>query len=126
MAWSEHIHIHLHNEDNKAILAELTIIKNQNLQIMSAIDDLKAQVATLKTQVSDLQTSVDNEQAQIQALLDSNAAVVTDLNNQIAALNAAIAAGATPEQLAEVAASLTEVSDSIVTTKGDIEGTVQP
>jgi len=99
------------------------ILQNQ-IKIMAAIDDLKVQVDNLKTQVTDLQTSLDNEQVQIQKLLDSNAAVVTDLNNQIANLQAQIAAGATPEQLQEIANGLTQVSDSINTTRADLEGTV--
>jgi predicted nucleic acid-binding Zn-ribbon protein len=100
-----------------------TILNNQS-KIMAAIDDLKTQVTGLQTQVTDLQTALDNEQAQIQQLLDTNASVVTDLNNQIATLQGQISAGATPEQLQELADSLTTISQNIATTKEDLEGTV--
>jgi phage shock protein A len=103
-------------------------ILNQILQntitIMALIDDLKAKVTTLETQVTELQASVDAEQTQIAELLATNAQVVTDLNAQIAVLNEQIANGATPEQLQEVSNSLTTISDSINTTKTDLEGTV--
>lgn len=101
------------------------ILINQ-IKIMAAIDDLKTQVNALQTQTADLQTALDAEQAQIQQLLDTNAAVVTDLNTQIANLQAQIAAGATPEQLQEVATALTNISSSLATTKTDLEGTVTP
>jgi chromosome segregation ATPase len=120
------IEYHYHNHvDTAEILSLLNIIKLQNHKLMALIDDLKTQVADLKHQTTDLQASVDAEQAQIQALLDSNAQVVTDLNTQIATLQAQVAAGATPEQLQVVIDGLTSVKDSISTTKADIEGTVQ-
>lgn len=101
------------------------ILQNQT-QIMALIDDLKTQVSNLQTQVAEFQTALDAEQAQVQSLLDNNAAVVTDLNNQIAALNAQIAAGATPEQLQELANGITTIADNLATTKADLEGTVNP
>lgn len=94
------------------------------IKIMALIDDLKTQVTGLQTQVTDLQTALDAEQAQIQGLLDTNASVVNDLNNTITDLRAQIAAGATPEQLNELATSLTNISNNIATTKTDLEGTV--
>lgn len=100
-----------------------TILNNQTI-IMAAIDDLKTQVANLQTQTTDLQTALDAEQAQIAALLETNAGVVTDLNNQIATLQQQIANGATAEQLQEVANSLTAISNNIATTRTDLEGTV--
>lgn len=96
------------------------------LKIMALIDDLKTQVTGLQTQVADLQSTVDAEQAQIAALLETNAGVVTDLNNQIVALQQQIANGATAEQLQEVINSLTNVTGSLATTKADIENTVDP
>lgn len=100
-----------------------TILNNQSL-IMSAIDDLKTKAENLQTQVNDLQTSLDNEQAQVQQLLDTNAAVVTDLNNQITALKEQLANGATAEQIAGVADTLTSISNSLLTTREDLESTV--
>jgi predicted nucleic acid-binding Zn-ribbon protein len=100
-----------------------TIINNQTL-IMSGIDDLKNQVAGLQTQVTELQSTLDAEQAQIAELLSLNAQVVTGLNEQIASLQAQIAAGATPEQLQEIANGLTAISDGIATVRTDLEGTV--
>lgn len=112
------------SDGNDQILSVLKTIINNQSTIMAAIDDLKTQVGNLQTQVTDLQAALDKEQAQIQGLLDTNAAVVTDLNNQISTLQAQIAAGATPEQLQEIANSLTTISDNIATTKADLEGTV--
>jgi len=91
---------------------------------MSKIDELNDQVAALKTQVADLQAAVDAEQQQIEQLLNQNAAVVTDLNNQITILNEQLAQGATPEQLSALSSSLNDIKESIATTKADIEGTV--
>lgn len=101
------------------------ILQNQT-QLMALIDDLKTQVSGLQTQVTDLQATIDAEQAQIQQLLDTNAQVVTDLNTQIATLQAQVAAGATPAQLQEVINSLTTVTDTLATSKTDLEGTVTP
>lgn len=103
----------------------LTAILNLQSIIMAAIDDLKTQVTNLQTQVTDLQSALDAEQTQIQGLLDTNAAVVTGLNAQIATLQEQLANGATAEQIAEIASSLTAISGNIATTKADLEGTVQ-
>jgi len=110
--------------DIKEIFAALKQILNNQLIIMGAIDDLKAQGEALQTQVNDLQASLDAEQAQIQQLLDINAGVVTDLNNQITVLQEQIANGATAEQLQGVATTLSNISASIATTKADLEGTI--
>ncbi len=107
--------------DVKAILNSHTLKLNQ---IMSALEDLQAQVATLKTQATNLQTSLDAEQQQIADLLASNAAVVTDLNNQIAALNQQIADGATAAQLQEVTSGISETVTQLATTQSDLENTV--
>lgn len=77
---------------------------------MGALEDLQAKVA-------ELQTSVDAEQQQINDLLAQNAAVITGLNEQIAALQAQLATGATAEQLQGVIDGLNAI-------KTDIEGTV--
>lgn len=114
-----HIHIHQHFQNENLIIQKLDQIMADSAQVKQQIADLKAQVATL-------QESVDAEQLQIQALLDSNAQVVTDLNAQIAALQAQLAGSMTPEDLAAISTSLSEIVGSIVTTKEDIEGTVQP
>ena len=91
---------------------------------MGQLDDLKAESAALKEQVTALQTSVDNEQAQIQALLDTNASVVTGLNEQIAALEAQVANAVDPTALQSVIDDLKTTRESIATTKADSEGTV--
>lgn len=106
------------------IAKTLVLILNNQNKIMSAIDDLKEQAANLQTQMDGLQQSLDAEQAQIAQLLETNAQVVVDLNTQITNLNAQIAAGATPEQIREVATALTDISESITTTRTDLEGTV--
>lgn len=99
------------------------ILQNQ-ITIMALIDDLKLQVTGLQTQVTDLQTSLDAEQQQIADLLATNAGVVTDLNNQITALNAQLADSANPTQLQEVIDGIATIRDSLATTKTDLEGTV--
>lgn len=125
------IHIYHHIGDDKEEkdfrkkVLELLFVNNQNqTTIMALIDDLKTQVSDLKQGQTDLQATVDAEQAQIAALLETNAQVVSDLNAQIAVLQAQVANGASPEQLTEVITSLTEMKDSLATTKADIEGTV--
>lgn len=91
---------------------------------MGQLDDLIAESAGLKEQVTTLQASVDAEQAQIKALLDTNAAVVTGLNNQIAALEAQLASAVDPTALQVVIDELKATRESIATTKADIEATV--
>lgn len=108
----------------KNIHEQLDKLLTNQIKIMALIDDLQTQVTTLQGQATDLQASLDAEQAQIQQLLDSNASVVTDLNNQITALKEQIANGATPEQLQTLADGLTVVANSLATTKTDLEGTV--
>lgn len=107
--------------ENENILNK--ILQNQ-ITIMAAIDELKEKVTGLETQVTDLQTTVNAEQEAIAALLASNAQVVTDLNTQIATLQAQVAAGASPEQIQEVINGIATISSNITTTKEDIEGTV--
>lgn len=99
------------------------IINNQTL-IMTAIEELKGQVAGLETQVTDLQTALDTEQAQIQQLLDNNASIVSSLRGQVDTLTQQLANGATAEQIQEVSNSLSTIANSIATTKADLEGTV--
>lgn len=106
------------------IVELLTTILNNQTTIMALIDDLKAKQVELETKIDGLQTSLDTEQAQIAALLETNAQVVTDLNTQIATLQAQIAAGATPEQLQEVINGFTAISEKLTTTQSDLEGTV--
>lgn len=91
---------------------------------MSIVENLQAQVDGLKQQVTDLQTSVDVEQQQIADLLSQNAAVVTSLNQQISDLQSQLANAVDPATLQPIVDGLTEVSNSIATTKTDIEGTV--
>jgi len=77
---------------------------------MASIEELNAAVATLKE-------TVDAEQAQIAELLATNAAVITGLNEQIAALQTQLAGAATPEAIQAVIDGLTAI-------KTDVEGTV--
>lgn len=110
---------HIHNHvDADSINSKLD-------KLMALIDDLKTQVADLKQQTTDLQAAVDLEQQQIASLLETNAATVTALNQQIASLREQLANSPTPEALQEVITGLTEVKDSIATSKADLEGTVQ-
>jgi chromosome segregation ATPase len=114
------------SEDTIEEFTKLILNNNQKLtHIMAKIDELKQQVTDLNEQLNDLQETVDMEQAQIEALLETNASVVTELNNQIAALQAQLADSATPEQLQEVITSLEEMKDEIATTRADIEATVE-
>ena len=102
----------------------IQLLLTNQIKIMTAIDDLKTKADSLQTQVNDLQTSLDNEQAQVQQLLDTNAGVVTDLNNQITTLKEQLANGATAEQISGVADILTNISNSLATTRTDLESTV--
>lgn len=108
---------------NEITQALKNIINNQSI-IMAAIDDLKTQVSNLQTQVTDLQTALDAEQAAIQQLLETNAGVVTDLNQQIQVLQEQVANGASAEQINEVVTQLSAISNNIATTKADLESTV--
>jgi len=120
----ECLHAHPYGEVVARMDENIKQLLINQLKIMSAIDDLKTQASGLQTQVTDLQTTLDAEQAQIAELLNLNAQVVSGLNEQIAALQAQIANGATPEQLQEVADSLTAISAGIATVRTDLEGTV--
>lgn len=111
------VHIHHHGVDANTNTLKLD-------KIMGQLDDLIAESAGLKEQVTTLQASVDAEQAQIKALLDTNAAVVTGLNNQIAALEAQLASAVDPTALQVVIDELKATRESIATTKSDIEATV--
>jgi chromosome segregation ATPase len=122
----ERIEYVTHNHvDMGEVLGKLNHLIQHQHEIMALIDDLKVQVADLKQQTTELQASVDLEQSQIAALLETNAATVTSLNQQIAALQEQLANSPTPEALQEVITGLTEVKDSIATTKADIQGTVE-
>ena len=76
----------------------LRILQNQE-RMMAAIDDLR-------TKVAELQATVDADQA-------SDAAVVAALQAEIDRLNGELAAGATGEQLAEIAASLDTIKSDV-------------
>lgn len=117
-------HSWVDSEAQNDILQQLLLIKKQNQTIMSQLDDLKAKVSELDTKATTLQQTVDAEQEQIQALLTTNAEVVTGLNQQIATLQDQIANGATPEQLQEVATSLTAISEKIDAASADVASTV--
>lgn len=122
----EKVEYNYHNHiDTSEILSQLNILKLQNQKIMASNQELEALVNELKAGQAELQTSVDAEQAAIEALLATNAEVVTGLNQQIADLQAELAAGASGAQIQAHIDSLTELKDSIATTKADIEGTVQ-
>jgi peptidoglycan hydrolase CwlO-like protein len=96
------------------------------IKIMALIDELNAKVASLQTQVTELQTTIDTEQAQIQQLIDTNAQVVTDLNNQKQALEQQLANSGSPEQLQAVINSIDTIANSLTTSKTDLENTVSP
>ena len=80
---------------------------------MSIVTDLQDQVVELKQSVADLQTTVDAHEA-------SDAAVVSGLNQQIAALQAQIAETGSPEELQAVIAGLEEIKASVEASKEDI------
>lgn len=114
-------------EDHK-LLTEIheivNINKKQNSQIMATVQELNDKLDQQATTIADLQTTVDSEQADIKALLDSNAAVVTDLNQQIADLKAAAAGKIDPAELDPLVAKIDASIAAIVTSKEDIAGTV--
>lgn len=102
-----------------------SIIYKLNI-IMADSAQIKQQVADLNAKVTALQASVDAEQESINALLATNAQVVTDLNAEIARLNAIIAAGGTvtPEDLQLISDGIQTAMDQLATTQADLEGTV--
>lgn len=59
MAWSEHIHVHIHNDDQKEIIKLLNEIKTL-LAGGSSVKELEAQMdswlATLKQSVGEIET----------------------------------------------------------------------
>lgn len=71
-----------------------------------------ATIQELNDKLDSLQSDLDAEQAQIKAALDSQAALIADLQAQIAAGSAA-----TPEQLQAVVDRITAISD-------DLKGTI--
>jgi uncharacterized coiled-coil protein SlyX len=100
------IHIYHHLVQDDCIEAKLDLI-------MSALTDLQDKQVELVAKVAELQVAIDAHQAQ-------DAATIAALNEQIAALQAVIASGATAEQLASVTAGLTAVRDSVVAAQVDI------
>jgi hypothetical protein len=99
-----------HRPDETLILEQLLLTNLKLDRIMALIEELNAKV-------TELQAAVDAEQEQIAALLATNTATVVALTEQIAALEAALASGATADQLTTVIAALEAV-------KADVEGTV--
>ena len=99
-----------HRSDETLILEQLLLTNLKLDRIMALIEELNAKV-------TELQAAVDAEQEQIAALLATNTATVVALTEQIAALEAALASGATADQLTTVIAALEAV-------KADVEGTV--
>lgn len=91
---------------------------------MASIQELQDQVTALDATVTTLQEKVDAEQAQIQALLDTNAAVVSDLNAQIATLTDALSTAPTPEQIQGVIDSVTATRDRVVSITQDVSDTI--
>lgn len=114
-------HTHFHFGNDEAL--EKKIIKKLN-KIMASIQELQDQVTALDATVTTLQEKVDAEQAQIQALLDTNAAVVSDLNTQIATLTDALSTAPTPEQIQGVIDSVTATRDRVVAITQDVSDTI--
>lgn len=113
-----HYHFHYGNEaEYKKIIKKLN-------KIMASIQELQDQVTALDATVTNLQEKVDAEQAQIQALLDTNAAVVSDLNAQIANLEDLLSQAATPEQIQGVIESVTATRDRVVSITQDVSDTI--
>lgn len=114
-----HTHFHFGNDeaDYKKIIKKLN-------KIMASIQELQDQVTALDANVTTLQEKVDAEQAQIQALLDTNAAVVSDLNAQIANLEDLLSQAATPEQIQGVIESVTATRDRVIAITQDVSDTI--
>jgi len=112
-------HFHFGNDeaDYKKIIKKLN-------KIMASIQELQDQVTALDANVTTLQEKVDAEQAQIQALLDTNAAVVSDLNAQIANLEDLLSQAATPEQIQGVIESVTATRDRVIAITQDVSDTI--
>lgn len=92
--------------------------------IMAQSDEIRAELVGAKEDIANLQATVDAEQAQLTALLDTNAGVVTTLNERIADLEAQLAESQDPTVLQEAIDGLKEIRASIVTAREDISSTV--
>ncbi len=113
------------DSDRLKRIEDIVNINNQSNQlIMATVQELNDKVDQQAVALVDLQTTVDAEQEAIKSLLDSNAAVVTDLNQQIADLKAAAAGKIDPAELDPIIAKLDASAASIITAKEDIAGTV--
>ena len=113
---------HLHEHILK-IGIDINTLKKQNLKIMASLQEALDKANELSTKVDELQATIDAEQADIAALQANNAQVVSDLNAQIAALQAII--DANPGVDAQpVIDSLTATIDKINAASADVSSTV--
>lgn len=110
---------HHHSEDSEFNSQILKTLKT----IMGQLEEINEKVSGLESQVAQLQVTVDNDQASDAAVVLALNAQNADLQAQIVALNEQIANGATPEQLAEISARLSGVSESIAATALDVQNT---
>jgi multidrug efflux pump subunit AcrA (membrane-fusion protein) len=91
---------------------------------MSELQNLTVKVDELTAKAAQLQQTLDSEQAQVAALIAKRDQAIADLTAQKAALEEQIANGATPEQLATIAAGIDAVMTSLSATDADLAGTV--
>jgi len=108
----EKVEYHSHADLSELLHKLIHIVQNQRT-IMSAIDDLK-------TEVADLKVKVDAEQAQIQTLLDNDTQTIAALNEQITVLTGELANGATAAQIAEVVTEIQAIKADIESTVADV------
>lgn len=105
------VHIHEYHL-SKEVRELFTNLSKQISTVMADINELNQKIA-------DLQASVDAEQQQIASLLETNAGVVTGLNETIADLKEQLSNSASPEQLEQAIGKLETI-------KADVESTVTP
>jgi peptidoglycan hydrolase CwlO-like protein len=99
-------------------------ITNLLNNVMSELQNLTVKVDELTAKAAQLQQTLDSEQAQVAALIAKRDQAIADLTAQKAALEEQIANGATPEQLATIAAGIDAVMTSLSATDADLAGTV--
>ena len=116
MTLTVHHHHHFHVENDAELHQQLFLILKNTKTIMAQIDDLKTAVESLNAKADALQIAIDADQA-------SDAAVVSNLKDQIAKLEAAAAVPATdPVAIQSVIDSMNATISKIEASTTDVAG----
>lgn len=121
------------NKTNEVKVAELTALKNANLETISnlhttideneaTINDLNSEISGLNTEIDNLNTTITNHQLTIErknSEIDSLNAEIDDLNNQIAELTAS--GEDKDDEIANLQSQIEVLEGTIVTKNAEIE-----